>query len=86
MPLNEEIAKKRTQMKKKRVFSPYHKSIATMAKIHKLHYELVLHLHYSPDLAPSDSWMFADLKGMVQGKRFGPNEEVMPKTVGYLEA
>ena len=48
-----------------------------MAKLHELHFELILHQHLSPDLAPSDFWLFADLKRMLQGKRFGSNEEVI---------
>ena len=51
-----------------------HKLIVTMAKLHELHFELLLHPHNSPDLAPSDYWLFGDLKKMLQGKRFGSNE------------
>jgi histone-lysine N-methyltransferase SETMAR len=89
--LKEEIAKKRPQMKKKKVFfhqdnAPCHKSIATMAKLHELHFELLPHTPYSPDLAPSDYYLLADLKRMLQGKRFGSNEEVIAETEGYFEA
>ena len=56
--LKEEITKKRSQMKKKKVL--FHqdnalclKSITTMAKLHELHFELLPHLPYSSDLAPS---------------------------------
>ena len=50
-------------MQKKKVLfhqdnAPCHKSIATMAKMHELHFELLPHL-----------------KRMLQGKRFGSNEE-----------
>ena len=41
---------------------------------------------YSPDLAPSDYWLFADLKKMLQGKKFGSNEEVIAETGAYCEA
>ena len=40
---------------------------------------------YSPDLAPSDYWLFADIKRMPQGNRFGSNEEVISKTEVYFE-
>ena len=40
----------------------------------------------SPDLAPSYYWLFADLKRMLQGKRFGSNEEVISETEAYFEA
>ena len=52
----------------------------TMAKLSELGYELLPHSSYSPDLAPSDNWPFADLKKMLQGKRFGSNEEVIAET------
>ena len=51
-----------------------------MAKLHELHFELLLHPPYSPDLAPSNYWLFADLKKILQGKRFGSNEEVILET------
>ena len=56
-----------------------------MAKLHELHFELLLHPPYSLDLAPSDEWLFADLKRMLQGKRFGSNEEVTLETKAYYE-
>ena len=74
--LKEEIAKKWPQMKKKKVLlhqdnASCHESIPTMTKL----YELLLHPPYSLNLAPSDYWLFADLKRMFQGKKFGSNEE-----------
>ena len=63
-----------------------HKSIAMMAKLHELHFELLPHPSYSPDLAPSDYWLFADLKGMLQGKSFSTNEEEILETEVYFEA
>ena len=88
--LKEEIAKKRPQMKKKKVLfhqdnAPCHKSIATMAKVYELHFKLLPHQPYSPDIPPSGSWLFADLKRMFQGKRFGSNEEVISETEAYFE-
>ena len=53
--------------------APCHKSITTMAP-------------YSPDLAPSDCWLFVDLKRMLQRKRFSSNEEVILETEVYFEA
>ena len=88
MHFKKEIRKKKPQMKKKKVLhhqdnAPYHKSIAMLAKLHELNLELLLHWHYSPDLAPSNNWLFADLKRMLQGKRFGPNKEVISETEAY---
>ncbi|XP_033229066.1 uncharacterized protein LOC117180685 [Belonocnema kinseyi] len=47
---------------------PCHKSMKTMAKINELGFDLLPHHPYSPDLDPSDYWLFADLKKMLQGK------------------
>ena len=89
MRLKEEIAKKQPQMKEKVLFHQdnalCHKSIATRAKLHELHFELLPHPLYSPDLAPSDNWLFEDFKKMLQRKRFGSNEEVILETEDYLE-
>ena len=57
-----------------------------MAKLHELHFKLLLHQLYSPDLAPSNYRLFADLKRMLQGKRFGSNEELISETETYFEA
>ena len=65
---------------------PCHKLITMMAKLHELHFELLLHLSYSPNLAPSNYWLFADLKRMLQGKRLNSNEEVILDTEAYFEA
>jgi len=37
---------------------------------------LLEHPPYSPDLAPSDFWLFPHLKKFLRGKRFS-NEEVI---------
>ena len=61
-----------------------HKSTATIAKLHEFHFDLLPHPPYSPDLAPNNYWLFADLKRMLQGKRFGSNEEVISETEAYF--
>ena len=63
-----------------------HKSITTKAKLHELHFELLLPLPYSPGVAPSDYLLFADLKRILQGKRFGSIEEVISETEAYFQA
>ena len=55
-------------------------------KFSELGYELLPHPLYSPDLVPSDYWLFANLKKMLQGKRFGSNEEVIAETEANFEA
>ena len=51
-----------------------------MVKLHELGFELLPHPPYSPDLALSDYRLFADLKRMLSGKKFGTDEEVMAET------
>ena len=53
---------KRTQKKKKtcsftKTIVMCHKSITTMAKLYELHFDLLPHQHYSPDLPPP--WLLA---------------------------
>ena len=91
MRLMNEIGEKGLQIEKKNVLfhqdnAPCHKSLATMAKLNELSFELLPHSEYSPDLAPSDYYLFADLKRMLQGKTFYSNEEVITETNAYFEA
>ena len=51
----------------------------------KRSFEVLPHPPYSPDLAPSNYWLFANLKKMLQGKRFGSNEEVIAETKANFE-
>lgn len=46
-----------------------HRSIKTMAKIYKLHFEMLLHSPYSPPLTPSDQHLLVDHNEMLTGKR-----------------
>ena len=90
MRLKNEIGEKRLQMKKKKVLfhqdnAPCHNSLAAMEKLNELSFEYLPQPPYSPDLAPSDYYLFADLKKMLQGKKFYSNEEVITKTKAYFE-
>ena len=44
------------------------------------------HIQYSPDLAPSDFYLFADLKKMLKDKRFSSDDEIIATTEDYFEA
>ena len=55
-------------------------------KLHELLFELLPHSPYSTDLTPSDYWLLADLEGMLQGKKFGSNEEVISETETHFES
>ena len=89
--LNAEIKKKRPHMQKKKVLfhqdnAPCHESMKTIVKLNELSFKLLPHPLYSPDLASSDYWFFADLKKMLRGNRFGSNEEVIAETEAYFES
>ncbi|XP_070851358.1 histone-lysine N-methyltransferase SETMAR-like [Drosophila suzukii] len=88
--LDRVIKEKRPHMaKKKPLFhqdnAPCHKSMATMVKLSELRFELLPHPPYSPDMAPSDYWLFSYLKKHLQGKRYRSNEEVIVDTETYFE-
>jgi hypothetical protein len=51
-----------------------------------LGYELLPHSLYSPGLAPSDLFLFADLNKILAGKKFNTNEEVIAESVSFFEA
>jgi len=65
--LDQKIREKRPGMQKKKIIfhqdnAPAHKSVLAMGKLRDLHYELLEHLLFSPDLAPSDFSLFPKLK------------------------
>ena len=89
--LEDAIRKKRPRIaKKKPLFqqdnAPVHKSMKTVVTLNDLRFELLPHRPYSPDLAPSDFYLFADLTKMLQGNRFSSDDEVIAATEAYFEA
>lgn len=56
-----------------------------MKKFEELGYELLPHPPYSPDLAPSDYWLFPNLKRWLKGQRFYTDEEVKWETDAYFD-
>ena len=55
-----------------------------MGKLRDLHYELLEHPPYSPDLAPSDFSLFPKLKLFLTGQRFSLNQEAIAAVDGYF--
>ncbi|UYV79122.1 hypothetical protein LAZ67_17001171 [Cordylochernes scorpioides] len=53
-----------------------HASCKTVSTIIKLGFEVLEHPAYSPDLAPSDYFLFGLLKKELKGKRFDSDEDV----------
>ena len=75
--LSAEIKKKRPDMQKKKVLfhqdnAPCHKSMKTMVKLNELSFELLPHPPYFLNLAPSDYWLFADLKKCSRERDLAP--------------
>lgn len=65
--LDEKIRERRPGLQKKKIIfhqdnAPARTAQKTIAKITELKYELLQHPAYSPDLAPSDFWLFPHLK------------------------
>lgn len=86
-----DLKNKRPHLAKKKVLlhqdnARVHTCVVSMAKIHKLGYELLPHPAYSPDLAPCDYFLFPNLKKWLGGKRFRSNEEVIAETNDYFES
>jgi len=55
-----------------------------MRKLRDLHYELSEHPPDSPDLAPSDFYLFPKLKLFLSGLCFSLNQEVLAAVEGYF--
>ena len=89
--LSAETKKKRPHMEKKKVLfhqdnSPCHKAMKTMAKLNELSFELLPHQSYSPDLTPSDYWLFADLKKFSRERNLARLKKWLPKQRPILRA
>src|SRR5436190_23921294 len=78
--LKAELAEKRPHLQKKKILfhqdnASSHTSAVAMAKIHELRFELLDHPPYPPDLAPSDIFLFPQLKIAFGRQKFSSNEE-----------
>ena len=56
--------------------APSHRAKITQTAIHDLGFTALPHPPYSPDLAPSDFYLFGYLKGAIRGKIFSSIEEL----------
>lgn len=86
--LNDEIKEKRP--KKTKVLYhhdcvPVHQTPKVMGKLNELKYELIPHPEYSPDLAPSNYYLFANMKRWLPGKQFTSTGEVKAQLNAYFE-
>lgn len=64
--------------------APVHKSAKAAAAIRECGFHELNHPPYSPDLAPSDFYLFSKLKKSLRGKRFLDDSEVMSAVSDYI--
>lgn len=57
--------------------APVHTAQASVVAAHRLGYELLQHPPYSPDLAPSDFFLFPEMKKPLRGRRFDDREDAI---------
>ena len=57
--------------------APAHTSTVAMAAIQKCGFQLVEDPPYSPDLVPSDYYLFPEMKKELSGHHFARNDDVM---------
>jgi histone-lysine N-methyltransferase SETMAR len=65
--------------------APVHMSAKSQAAIRQCGFQQLNHLPYSPDLAPSDYFLFRVMKKSLRGKRFSSDEEVEAVTTWFEE-
>lgn len=85
--LKAEIVKKRPHLQKKKIlFHQAKSSISAIAlsKIYELRFKLLNHPPYSPDLAPSNFFLFPKLKVALGGQRFSSKEEAITFVNNYF--
>ena len=61
-----------------------HTSLVTRQKLLRLGWKVILHPPYSPDLAPSDYYLFRYLQNSLNGKTFNDDEAVKSHLVQFF--
>jgi len=87
--LDKKIHEERPSLQKKKIIfhqdnAPTHKSVLALGKLRDLHYELLEHPPYSPDLAPSAFYLFPKLKLFLAGQHFSSNQKAIAAVEGYF--
>ena len=59
-------------------------SLAARQKLLRLGWKVMLHPPYSPDLAPSDYYLFRSLQEFLNGKTFNDDETVKSHLVHFF--
>ena len=66
--------------------SPAHRSMIAVHTSMKCGFKILPHPPYSPDLAPSDFFLFPSLKKHLKGQRFHNNEDVISVVEEWFES
>jgi len=65
--------------------APAHRAFATQKKLAYLGFQHLDHPPYSPDLAPSDYYLFPGLKKELKGRHFSSDAEVIDAAETWLD-
>ena len=65
--------------------APVHSSKVAMQSVRDCGFELLPHPPYSPDLAPSDFFLFSKLKKELRGQRYDDDDELMLAAEGFCK-
>ena len=65
--------------------APAHTSQVALTAATEYGFEVLHHPPYSPDMAPSDFYLFPKLKSNLRGTQFGSKEGVIAAVNEYLE-
>ena len=65
--------------------APVHMSAKSEATIRQCVFQQLNHPHYSPDLAPSDYFLFRVMKKFLRGKGFSSDEEAKEALTTWFE-
>ena len=65
--------------------APVHKTRVAQAAIRECKFEQLNHPPYSPDLAPSDYYLFRNLKSHLRGTKFRDDDELKAATEAWFE-
>jgi histone-lysine N-methyltransferase SETMAR len=66
--------------------APIHTACETRRCIENCGFEIIEMPPYSPDVAPSDYYLFRNLKSWLQGQYFTCEEELISKVTAWFEA
>ena len=61
-----------------------HTSLKTKKKLLELDWDILPHPPYSPDLAPSDFYLFRSLQNFLDGKIFNGTEDIKINLIQYF--